>query len=178
MANFERTFQKTLRAEGGMKLSKLPGDSGGQTFAGISRNNWPHWAGWAIIDAGRLDDPRLTPLVRDFYRSNFWEPLRGDEIESQVAIDALFDACFNGGLVVGVKLMQIAVGTVPDGVMGPKTIAAINGLKEVTITADTMLDERLFVLRVARYLGIGEKKKEQRQFYQSWMSRALSGVSS
>lgn len=37
MADFEPAFQRTLKAEGGFRLTNIKGDRGGQTYAGISR---------------------------------------------------------------------------------------------------------------------------------------------
>lgn len=177
MADFEQAFQKTLANEGGFVHSNLPDDSGGETFAGVARNHHPTWPGWAIIDSRGVHDPRLTGLVREFFLANFWNPIHGNDIASQMIAESIYDMAVNSGVGTAARLVQIAVGTVPDGVIGAKTLAAINALDAETIPAEQVFNLQLFTLKVSRFLDIGRKKKSQRQFYQSWIDRALRAVS-
>lgn len=54
-------------------------------------------------------------MVRGFYRSNFWTPLRLEEVQSQDVARTLFDFAVNAGTGTAAKLAQIVVGTTPDG---------------------------------------------------------------
>ena len=78
MANFEKILKDTIRREGGFVLHETPGDRGGQTYAGIARLRHPSWAGWRMIDNGRLEG--IEPLVAAFYLARFWKPVQGDAI--------------------------------------------------------------------------------------------------
>jgi hypothetical protein len=82
MADFNPAFEKMLHDEGGMQLTNIPGDRGGMTYAGIARNANPQWAGWNLVDRQEMGGP-LTSMVREFYRLNFWDRIRGDEISNQ-----------------------------------------------------------------------------------------------
>ena len=73
MSDFLQAYERMIVNEGGYVLHTVKNDRGGQTYAGIARNAWPEWAGWAYIDAG---DTPPAEMVRGFYRSNFWTPLR------------------------------------------------------------------------------------------------------
>ena len=48
MADFNQAFDITMGHEGGYANNKL--DTGGETYRGVSRNNWPDWEGWRLID--------------------------------------------------------------------------------------------------------------------------------
>jgi hypothetical protein len=137
MAEFKAAFEATLVNEG------FPGynidNNGAQVCAGINRAYWPGWGGWPIIDALKaqgLDrkginaalrkEPKLRPLVEDFYRRNFWAPSR-DGITSQAVANWLFDKSVNMGIQQAVKLLQRAAGVTDDGQFGPGTLAAVNG---------------------------------------------------
>lgn len=128
MADFSTAVAKTELFEGG--YSNNPKDSGGETYRGISRNNWPSWTGWSIVDQIKQDSPML-PLdilldrnltlqgeVVDFYRKNFWQY---DGLNDQDVAWKVFDLSVNVGKVHAIKILQQAVGTNQDGVYGPDT---------------------------------------------------------
>ncbi len=84
---FEKAFPAMIAHEGGYVND--PVDSGGETYKGVSRNNWPKWGGWKIIDELKAkgikkakdindtlkNDEGMLDLVKEFYYVNFWEPL-------------------------------------------------------------------------------------------------------
>ena len=168
---FNKVFEIMIGLEGGFKLHTVPGDRGGQTYAGISRNRWPQWPGWLIIDAGHMDDPtRLTELVRKFYKEIFWDTMSGDEIDDFDMARSIFCFRVNAGRRTAAKLAQIAVGALPDGAIGPKTLKLLNSC-----------DPKLFVpvyalLKISRYAQICTKDRSQKKFLLGWINRALKGI--
>jgi len=129
MASFQEAVGKTELWEGG--YSNRPDDSGGETYRGISRKNWPKWAGWPIIDQAKNEGGIMLPLdfkldenltlqgmIIDFYHTNFWNY---DGIEDQYIAWKVFDLGVNVGKSHAVKILQQAVGTNQDGVYGPNT---------------------------------------------------------
>lgn len=167
MADFLPAFEKMIVAEGGYVIHTVKHDKGGTTYAGISRNNWPSWSGWSIIDQG--GEPQAD-LVRGFYRAHFWTPLRLEEIKDQRVAEMLFDFGVNAGLVVATKLAQIVVGTTPDGRIGPKTIAALNAADpEKFVLAYTLA-------KIARYRDIVTRDRSQMKFLLGWVNRSLKGL--
>ena len=166
MADFLPAFEAMIQDEGGYVLHDVPGDRGGQTYAGIARNMNPRWPGWALIDRGQ-DVP--AQLVREFYKRNFWDPIQGDRITSQVIAQTIFDFHVNAGAVAR-KLAQLVVGTTPDGAIGDKTLAALNAY-----------DEDRFVMayalaKIARYRDIVSRDRSQLKFLLGWINRTLQGV--
>ena len=155
-----------LRDEGGMVLHTVPGDRGGQTFAGIARNMHPKWPGWSLIDRGETPSAQM---VRDFYKQNFWDDIRGDELVHQAVASDIFNFYVNTGRPAKV-LAQLVVGTTPDGAIGPRTVAALNEV-----------DPEKFVLayaiaKITRYRDIVQRDRSQMKFLLGWINRTLNGL--
>jgi lysozyme family protein len=52
MADFKQAHSIVMNNEGG--YANDPSDRGGETYKGISRNNFPNWKGWKLIDLHKL----------------------------------------------------------------------------------------------------------------------------
>lgn len=164
MADFLPAFERMIVNEGGYVLHDVAGDKGGQTYAGIARNRWPQWAGWAIIDAG--GEPQAD-LVRGFYRAHFWTAMRLEEVKDQNIARTLFDFGVNAGVSTATKLAQVVAGTTPDGRIGPKTLAALNAADpEKFLLAYT-------IAKIARYRDIVTNDRSQGKFLLGWINRTL-----
>ena len=137
MANFITSFNETIAFEGGYVNN--PNDNGGETYRGISRNNFPKWKGWVIVDQYKKapftaksmnqvlnNNHQLQVLVQDFYKANFWTPIVGDNIVNQDVANNIYDFAVNSGVGRAVRYAQRIVGATEDGVMGNVTITAIN----------------------------------------------------
>ncbi len=148
--SFDDVFQLTMHHEGG--YSNNPDDLGGETYKGISRVYHPTWVGWAIVDAWnfhKIPDPiraedclaineRLQRYVVEFYKAQFWDTWRGDDvlaIDGAVAAE-LFDTGVNMGAHKAVYYLQRALNVLnrggkswsdisEDGVIGPKTLGVL-----------------------------------------------------
>lgn len=170
MASFEPAYERTIRNEGGYRLENVPGDRGGLTYAGIARNANPSWPGWAIIDRGDMNNPQLTPLVRELYKKTYWETIKGDDIKAQGIAEAIYDFAVNAGVRTASKLAQIVVNTTPDGYLGDKTVAALNTWDESAFIANYAL------AKVARYTEICNRDRSQGKFLLGWLNRTISGL--
>ena len=164
MADFLPAFDRMIRNEGGYRLTDIKGDRGGQTYAGIARNRWSAWAGWTYIDRGQIPP---TDLVREFYRSKFWDAVHGDDLVHQGIAESLFDFAVNAGDKTAIKLAQIVAGVAPDGVVGPKTIAALNALEV------DYFRPHFALAKLARYRDIVTKDRSQGRFLLGWLNRTL-----
>jgi lysozyme family protein len=165
MADFLPAYERMIHNEGGYRLHTVKGDRGGMTYAGIARKRNPQWPGWSDIDAGATPP---TDMVRQFYRTNYWNKLSCDRITVQRVAENIFDFGVNAGVGVSAKLAQIAVGATPDGEIGPRTLAALNNM-----------DKELFILRfaiakVARYVQIITKDASQMKFIKGWLNRVIA----
>jgi len=169
MADFNPAFEKMLHDEGGMQLTDIPGDRGGMTYAGIARNPNPQWPGWALVDRKEFGGP-LTSMVREFYRINYWDRVRGDELRSQEIAETIFNFAVNTGTGVAIKLAQVIVGAVPDGGIGPKTVELLNQCTPQNFMASYAL------AKIGRYAAICNKDRGQSKFLLGWINRTLQGL--
>jgi lysozyme family protein len=109
--------------------------------------------------------------VRRFYKDEFWNVARLDHVIHQRTAESLFDFGVNAGMATAVRLAQIVVGTVADGISGPKTIAALN-------VADPERFSTMYALaKIARYRDIVTKDRSQLQFLLGWINRTLREAS-
>lgn len=168
MAEFLPAFERVLRNEGGYVLHTVKDDRGGATYAGIARNFHPGWPGWRVIDQGETPP---ADLVRQFYRSNFWHPLRLDEVEHQDVAGNIFDFGVNAGISTAAKLAQLVAGTTPDGKIGAKTLQSLNGIDPDLFVA------RYALAKIARYRDIVTGNRTQQRFLVGWINRVLKGAS-
>lgn len=110
MADFLMAYAPLKEFEGGW--CDVPGDAGGETYAGIARNFFPNWRGWPLIDAAKRHSsfregssafsrhlttlPGLADLVTDWYRVEWWERMRLGQFP-QIVADELFEQAVNLG---------------------------------------------------------------------------------
>lgn len=167
MAEFLPAFERMIVNEGGYVLHTVKDDRGGMTYAGIARAFHPNWPGWRVIDQGETPP---ADLVRQFYRSNFWHPLRLDEVEHQDVAGNIFDFGVNAGLGTAAKLAQLVVGATPDGKIGAKTLQALNAIDPDLFVA------RYALAKIARYRDIVAKNRTQQRFLIGWLNRTLKGM--
>lgn len=169
MADFGPAFERMIHDEGGFQLTNISGDRGGQTYAGIARNATPHWAGWNLVDRKEFGG-QLTSLVREFYRQNYWDRIRGDEFTHQEIAETIFNFGVNTGVGVAVKLAQVIVGAAPDGGIGPKTLELLNKCTPQNFMASYAL------AKIGRYAAICNKDRNQSKFLLGWINRTLAGL--
>ncbi len=135
MANYNEAILKVLNNEGGYVND--PADKGGETYKGISRNNWSKWIGWQFIDGAKNNSnfpkclsaiPQLKKSVIDFYKINFWEPVGGELIADQDIANMLVDAAVLEGIKPAVKRAQKIVGIPQSGAFSEELKSKLNSL--------------------------------------------------
>jgi lysozyme family protein len=138
MAKFSTAIVDTLKAEGGFVND--PFDAGGYTYRGITKKNFPTWAGWAklatwVITHGQpktgkiFTDAEIPGLETDclsFYKENFWDKVKGDEIHNQEVAADLFDSAVNMGIHQAVILCQRSLEIAETGKMDSSTLNTLN----------------------------------------------------
>lgn len=171
MAVFKEAFDKVLKHEGG--YANVAGDSGLETYMGVSRKFFPDWKGWAIVDRNkplkpnqRIVSSELDTLVSDFYRSNFWDKIHGTEIKDQQVANFIFDFYVNSGRTALIQV-QRTIGVIDDGIFGEKTIQTINNhFGELLGT--------LKVVRIQFVRNIVKNNPSQSKFLSGWLNRINS----
>lgn len=177
MADFNKSFSHVMKWEGGYVND--PDDIGGETYKGISRKYWPEWSGWSVVDMMKnergfpqsLDDNNeLQDLIKEFYQVNFWNRIRGNEIINQDIAEDIFDFAVNAGVKTSSKLAQLASGSNPDGIIGKKSIDALNSCNEELFVSKFALN------KIAKYVAICNKRKSSRKFFFGWVRRVMEGL--
>jgi len=162
---FEQHFQKVIQLEGGFKLERNPTESE-DTYAGIYRKAHPDWPGWRYIDRGETPPPEL---VRRFYYDHYYRPL--EAIANPEIRFAIFEFGVNAGLKQAVKIAQGVAGTSPDGIIGPKTLAALNAMEPDDFKKSYL------IARIKHYLDLANKDPQRYGIYlRGWLNRAFTGL--
>lgn len=155
--NFDQAFERLIGNEGGYVNN--PHDPGGETNWGITKRT--------ALAAGYTGDMRsmLRAQAREIYRSQYWGRAQCDQYDPAIAFQ-LFDAAVNHGIGNAVRFLQRAVGVADDGVVGPRTIAAI----KATPVTDVLL--RFNAERLEFYTKLGTFDN----FGRGWTNRVANNL--
>ena len=124
---FDQAFDRLIQHEGGYvsaEQAKRNNDPGGETKFGISKRSYP------AEDIAGLTLDRAKAI----YRRDFWGPAGCDAVPDGIKFD-LFDMAVNSGVSRAVRTLQAAVGETQDGVLGPRTLQAINSMPAPRLAA-------------------------------------------
>lgn len=135
MADFLIAFNRTEKNEGKDIWTKIDGDSGGETWSGISRKANPSWSGWKILDqiknkknGQKISTPELEERKQSLYRTNYWNPIWGDEIKNQKVANDLYDTGVNCGVSMSIKLSERQFKMKETGRMSDELLNKLNSV--------------------------------------------------
>jgi lysozyme family protein len=119
--NFGLSLGYVLRSEGGYVND--PQDPGGATNEGVTQHQYDIWriAHHQETRSVRFIDPNE---VEAFYKAWYWDKVVGNILPSGVDY-CVFDCAVNSGPHRAAEWLQEAVGALPDGQIGQKTMAAV-----------------------------------------------------
>ena len=157
---FEECLKRILKHEGGFVNDPL--DSGGMTNLGVTKRVWEEFVGHPVSEA---DMRALIPeKVAPMYKIKYWNPSYCAVLPKGLDY-VVFDHAVLSGTGRSVKTLQSCLGLVADGVIGPKTMAAINASNAkdlITKFSDARADF---------YQGIVARKPDQARFIKGWLNR-------
>lgn len=133
----------------------IAGDNGGLTKYGIAQNANRN------VNVAALD---LNQAMQIYFNS-YWLSAKCNQIPYPVQI-MHFDAAVNHGVGRAIKMLQEAVGAVPDGVIGPVTLAKVSAVPPQQIM------DALNRVRCNQYMKIVNANPSQKKFLNGWMRRA------
>ena len=175
---FLTALQETLKKEG--RLVDHRADRGGVTDYGISLRflqGLPDLDG-DINGDGHVNEADIRALrpsdVAHLYRKHFWDHYRLDEIHhARVAVKA-FDLLVNMRSKPAVKILQRALRAcnspvLEDGILGSKTLAAVNNIRDQLNLLAAMRSEAY-----GHYRLIIAADPTQAVFHDGWKNRAYS----
>lgn len=143
-----------------------PDDSGGQTMVGVTMATYEEFC--RKKGYPRPTSERLMNLSYDDWKSVlkmfYWDRWRADEIKSQSIAEIVCDWIWASG-IHGIKIPQELVGVMPDGIVGPKTIAAVNSKNP------RELFDQIKIARFDFIEDICRKRPANNKFKRGWLNR-------
>lgn len=119
---FDDAFERLLGHEG--SYVNNPADPGGETKFGISKRSYP----------GEDIKGLTVARAKQIYLRDFWGAAGCDAIPDPLRFD-LFDMAVNSGVGAAVRNLQRSVGETADGVIGPRTLQAIQSMPSIRLLA-------------------------------------------
>jgi len=167
-ANFERCLDETLKHEGGW--ADHPNDPGGATMKGVTIGTFAQFKGRKVTkeELRAISDADL----RAIYKRGYWDKVKGDDLPSGLDFVA-FDAAVNSGPSRGAKWLQIALGVVADGAIGPATIERAHEANPQSIIKAAIV-ARMTFLRNLKTWGTFGKGWERRVYNVQAFALALA----
>ena len=116
MSVFNTIFERLMKHEGG--YVNHPNDPGGETMWGVTKR--------VAQLHGYYGDMRKLPksLAKEITEKSYYKAVKGDDLDRLIAWQ-LTDAAYNHGIKRAVMFLQKAVGASVDGLIGPRTLAAV-----------------------------------------------------
>ncbi|MDR1756121.1 MAG: peptidoglycan domain protein [Culturomica sp.] len=188
MAKVDILLPFILRWEGGFVND--PADAGGATNKGVTIGTWRQVGydkdGDGDIDVADLKLLSNADVMNRVLKPHYWDRWQADRIKDQAVANILVDWVWGSGKH-GIVIPQRLLGVVADGVVGEKTLAAVNAVNPKTFF-DAVFKARVAFLNditassVSKYEArIGRKATESellkhtnKRFLKGWMNRLNS----
>lgn len=153
-----------LKAEGWDAYTDHPADRGGPTKWGITLEAWQDYLGKPVTASNVCGITESE--ARLFYHRKYIIEPRYDKIISTFLMAMTVDAAVNHGPRRATKWLQRAVGAAQDGVLGPKTLAAVNYKDDIVVAL------KFLSYRVKFYGYLVTRDPSQAVFAHGWNNRA------
>lgn len=169
MANINVLAPFILSWEGGVSNNK--NDSGGLTNKGVTLAVWTKH-GRDINGDGVIDGNDLVTITDEdavkIMKLLYWDTVKADKIVSQNVANILVDWAWNSGVGRAAKEVQSIVGATADGIIGEKSIAAINAMNSED------LFKKIFAARLKYIDNIVASNPKNKTFEKGWKNRLNS----
>nr|DAI10583.1 MAG TPA: Lysozyme [Caudoviricetes sp.] len=164
MASVEKLAPFILKWEGGFVND--PDDLGGATNKGVTLSTYMQYCrkkGYPVPTVERLknlSDREWTEILKTMY----WDRWKADQIVNQSVANIVVDWVWASGNY-GIKIPQRLLGVAVDGIVGPKTIDAVNSRNP---------RELFDMIKIARFDYIEDicrKRPANNKFKRGWLNR-------
>jgi lysozyme family protein len=149
--NYEYSLAQVLKSEGGYVNN--PKDPGGETNMGVTKAAWSTWLKRTILpgEMAQLTHADIIP----FYKALYWDKSYCNQLPTGIDY-MVFDASVNMGVGQSIRLLQRSLGCVPDGVIGPNTMKAINDADVKTLIDKFSAQKEMFYKSLATFVTFGK----------------------
>lgn len=160
MADYKKLVPFVLKWEGGFVNDK--NDLGGCTNKGVTLATFQSYygKGKTATDLKNITDEQWNTI----FKQGFWDKWKGDGIADQNVANILVDWYWCSGNY-GIKIPQRVLGVTVDGVIGSKSISAVNA-KDGKALFKQLKQERLdFIDRIC------QTRPQNKKYKKGWVNR-------
>ena len=147
----------------------IAGDRGEHTMCGVTLKTFREWRKKQGKPVPGVND--LKALSYDEWlailKQMFWDPCKADQINNQSIAQMLVDWRWVNG-TQAIRDAQNVFSCVQDGIVGPKTLAALNAPEAQSVF------NRLKNARIRAYERIVARSPSQKKFLKGWLNRTNS----
>ena len=162
------TLRQTYERARAKGVIKKKSDLGGPTLAGVTLKTLQESRTKRQGAKVKVTESDLAKLTYEEWlailKSLFWDRCKGDQIHSQSVANMIVDWCWLNG-PQAIRDMQTAFSLVQDGIVGPRTLAALN-----SAPAESVFN-RLKAARERSYHRIVFNRPSQQVNLQGWLNR-------
>ena len=186
MADIKNLIPFILKWEGGFVND--PTDRGGATNKGVTIATYEAYCRKKGLPRPTVEQLKNIPDAhwRDIIKTMYWDKWHADEIHSQRVANILVDWVWLSG-VHGIKKPQALLGVKADGIVGNKTLSAVNFADPEELFAALYKERVKFInaivarsvtayeKKIGRKSTTAERKKYTKQrFLAGWLNRLKS----
>lgn len=158
---FDKQFEECKKTG----LANDPDDRGGLTMCGVTYATYASYCNKKHIRATESGLKNLTySMWLDILKTMFWDRWKADQIENQSLANILVDWVWASG-ITGIKRPQRILGVLADGIVGSKTLAAVNSSEPEKLFAE------LHTARLKHFKEIVNRTPSQKKFLKGWNRR-------
>ena len=148
-------------------VSNHKNDPGGLTICGITQNTWSKacrdglFAGMKKTEFTKMTSVHWLLIVRRYY----WDVWQADKLVSQDLAEQIVDFYFHSG-TSAVKCIQKLLFVMPDGIVGPKTLKALQYAQGPALCSKIKRERLDFLLKLSH-------KDKCNPFVYGWLRRLV-----
>lgn len=183
MANVEKFVPFLIRFEAGVVAPGLtneqlferarktgfandPDDLGGATMIGVTLDTYTAYCrrkGYPRPTVVRLHGIPYAQWL-DILKTMYWDRWKADQISSQSVAEILVDWVWASGKY-GITIPQRVLGVAADGIVGVKTLAAVNARSPERLFAEIMAERKAYIDRICA------SRPANNKFKKGWLNR-------
>lgn len=144
-----------------------PNDNGGATMVGITIGTFRSYYRYKGWKTPSINDLKNMPykVWRDIVYTMYWNKWKADTIQDQSVANMVVDWIWHSGAST-IKKVQQLLNVTADGIVGPKTITALN--------SDNNIKNKVYTARKNYFEAIVRRNPSQKKWLKGWMNRLNS----